>query len=212
MTQQPLFDYTPAQWARIYKSLKDLFPPHTSAARLIVPAKLKHYANDYQRRHDDMTRQRARADALRWRRAGRLCDQLAKAIQDLEGTDAPVFLIEPHNTTGRGGLKESHRTIKGMLSRWARDSQWMHDHLVRPGKLERQYYFRLLSIWAELGGQLRRSVNPYTGVEGGPLIRFLQAAADPVLGPRACQASSIKHLLKEAKGLGLTSTVMGKRP
>jgi hypothetical protein len=99
-----------------------------------------------------------------------------------------------------------------MLSRWARDSQWMHDHLVRPGKLERQYYFRLLSIWAELGGQLRRSVNPYTGVEGGPLIRFLQAAADPVLGPRACQASSIKHLLKEAKGLGLTSTVMGKRP
>jgi hypothetical protein len=87
----------------------------------------------------------ADAAAKKWQRAGRLCDLLANAIEQLDETAAPIFLITPRNDNGREGIIDSHRAIKEMLHRWSKEAHEYAEWLLRPGKPERVYYFRLFN-------------------------------------------------------------------
>ena len=62
-----------------------------------------------------------------------------------------------------------------------------------------KYYFELLSLWVVIGGDLKFSRNRRNNTVKGPLISFIEAAANPVLGPAAAKRSTLPDIINLAK-------------
>jgi hypothetical protein len=141
--------------------------------------------------------------ARSFKRLASLARELAQGIQAMEDPRHPMFTL--HWPPRAGEEREDHEEAVGLLQRWAKlaDSQY-ELHFIpwrspAKSKVTRYYYFWLIGMWCALGGKITFTRRPETNEVTGALVRFLRAAADPVLQDHALKPSSLKHVIKEAK-------------
>jgi hypothetical protein len=61
-------------------------------------------------------------------------------------------------------------------------------------------YFLMLQLWTgKLGGKLRFSRDPKSHVAGGPLVRFLTAVLQPILGPETPGSEGIAAIIERER-------------
>jgi hypothetical protein len=61
-------------------------------------------------------------------------------------------------------------------------------------------YFLMLRLWTgKLGGELKFSRDPKGKAAGGPLVRFLTAVLEPILGPEAPGSEGIAAIIKKER-------------
>jgi hypothetical protein len=65
------------------------------------------------------------------------------------------------------------------------------------------FYTLLVTLWTQMGGEIKVSRNRRTRQLCGPLIKFIKAAANPVLGAATLRGGSLQELIEAARDNGI---------
>jgi len=187
------FDYTDEQWAGIERSLLHLKPDQAALERarneLVGAARI----NLVELLDDALGRRNIeKCTTKEWARIAELSDDLLRSLTRVarfDGLGSPPGRqpgVEPYKDESLA-VARLNATAVGRLAGTKIDDGF-------PKATRRQwFYFHVLHVWTELGGELRFSRHPTTGKIKGPLARYFTAATQPVCGG---SLESLRDILK----------------
>jgi hypothetical protein len=170
-----LFDYTDEQWAHIERSLLHLRPDQAALEKTrneLVQAARIHYSELV----DDALGRRnlEKWIAKEWARIEKLSD-------DLHGSLRKVARFEGFKQRAVELYKDEQLDVASLNAMAvARLAGLKIDDELPKATRRGWFHFHVLHVWTELGGELRFSRHPTTGVIKGPLARYFAAATQPV--------------------------------
>jgi hypothetical protein len=181
------FDYTNIEWADIAaaaRGLRDLSPADRR--------RLRYAAHRYLLGADDegWLKGRLLKNSAAWKQVASLAEKLQSAL-----AHASSFHVDSHKHLRR--LK--------MLTVLAKEATIFTGPRPSVGRNEvrNDYYARVISVWMDMGGQLKKTRNAMVAggpqVPGGPLVRFIQAVTKPVMGEDAPTPEGIASVIERQK-------------
>jgi hypothetical protein len=213
--------YTKQQWALIDAAVEraaktthheiQSLRPHglTSEDRALLASFRWHYAKMASIAATPRSRPSAR-DLKRVRRIAWLCGELRKELNNVHELEARTILTascgevlrlveEYAKLTERvcWELDQDHRkflTERGFFHFQEKGIKLKPRYWLTPLG---NYYLGVLSLWIKIGGEMR-----YSRVQGtlsGPLVEFVEAVANPVLGEFAYKRNSLQDILDLAR-------------
>jgi hypothetical protein len=194
-----LFDYTDEQWADIERSLLHLQPDQAALEKarneLVQAARI----HNWELVDDALGRRNVEKwIAKEWARIKKLSDDLLGSL-----TRVATFEGLGNPPPGRQPTVEPYKDEQLAVARLnAMAVAWLARPTIDDGlpKATRRgwFYFHVLHIWTELGGELRFSRHPTRGEIKGPLARYFAAATQPVCGG---SLESLRDILKRQESM-----------
>jgi hypothetical protein len=122
---------------------------------------------------------------------------MKKLESDLSQLDIPV--VKSMITNRAGDMEAKLKSLRRDLQRLDLDGS--EAFRGRADAHREILYFLMLRLWTgKLGGELKFSRDPNSKVVGGPLVRFLTAVLEPILGPETPGSEGIAAIIgKERK-------------
>jgi hypothetical protein len=175
------FDYTEIQWKKIEGLFRcrERFTSLEEARERLRNAAQEYLSGGLLQRGD-------RARKNRWERITRLSkklhSELSSCAEETFGQDMPRPFSDLLPCIGR-------------LPRYSELAA--HDCAGRSKVLPRWIYqFKVLQVWADLGGKLRMSRHSRSQKVQGPLARYFLAVAEPVMGDATPSLESLRDIIE----------------
>lgn len=201
------FDYTPKQRCELMRSI-DHLPRILDGGDRDAFSPFLHVADATRRGLRQCARtgteRRELAEATRAWRDSRRAAEFLRSLFESGGDDASQVLQTRWRKLELPVDFEAVTRALFYVELFATIMEPRQGALCGPGEatIVREFYYWLCGAWAALGGRYTytRKDEPNNKVDG-PLVCFLLAAADPVLGPRALKRASLKHVIEAARRL-----------
>jgi hypothetical protein len=205
------FDYDREQWVKIEQSICGL--SEEGRARLRKAA--IEYLSEKRRRESGNYETPKRAKLL-WKNVARRCEELRNEIETgLEyryGADWHDNLDHPVHPLKYGDAEITFSAALQVLAELRSAAEefsksfWWGVSIMKTstGRLDPPivYLQSILWMWKEdFGGELKISRDPHSGQIGGPLARYIEAVAAPVMGQDAPSPNSYRSLINRQKAL-----------
>jgi hypothetical protein len=118
----------------------------------------------------------------------------------------PSEIRDKPRTLTFGGFADLLVELEKQAQKFANPAYWRRD-------VPRTLYFQqILSLWTELGGEMKFSRNALSGEVGGPLVRFFQAVTGPVLLRDAPSLESLPDIIKRQRSYHQVLLQKGRKP
>jgi hypothetical protein len=181
------FNFTPSQWQEI----RSAAVAGCTQPSLISREALTSIANDYLKegsRHVSPYQRRAA-----WTRIARLLGEARAALASAEEIEDPRRLLHIY-AEARGPR------ILTQLDSWRQCALNMALYYAAMRHPRDEFFKGILRCWMESGGLLRLSrkspSDRYAGKLGGPLIRYLRAVVEPVMGTGAPTSEGLRKIVE----------------
>jgi hypothetical protein len=185
-----MFDrYTDEQWEAIVAAKAD-WPPKIDWAE--IRAEIERAGRQFWLARE---LRRYLPDEVERIRIRRLIKDMKELESDLSHLDIPIVKSMIMNRTG-----DMEAKLKSLWRDLARLDLDGSEAFRGQADAHREIlYFRMLRLWeGKLGGKLKFS-RPNSKVAGGPLVRFLTAVLEPILGPETPGSEGIAAIIEKER-------------
>jgi hypothetical protein len=188
--------YTDEQWAAISKELPEKIDLAGVGAADVedVRAKLERECNAYLTILKIDVKNFIRSENAAWTKLA------LKARALLESWPSQLTTTANLNNYGKEAPEPLWEDLKILVERLEDQAKSSIPLPKGPRPVERDaLVFKLIFNWALLGGNVGTSTSAYTKEAGGPLVRFLIAAANPVLRKNKLSPDGVRALVRKYK-------------
>ena len=205
------FDYDPEQWVKIEQCICGLSKEGRTCLR---EAAIEYLWHKRQRESGNYVPPKRRPQI--WKKVARRCDELRNetehALKHRYGAHWRDTLDHPVHPLKYGDKELTFRRALQVLAELKVGAEefshpfWWGIFITKTstGRLDPPvvYLQSILTMWTQdFGGELKISRDPHSGQIGGPLARYIDAVATPVMGQDAPSPNSYRSLINRQKAL-----------
>jgi hypothetical protein len=209
------FDYDRKQWIKIEQCICAVRSSGSSEEERtrLRKAAIEYLSDKRQRENGSYASPKRRA--VSWKKVARICDELkneiGNALESRYGArrdelDHPVHPLKYGDAELTfGAVLDVLAELKFGAEEFSKPLWWgVSIFKTSTGRLDPSvvYLQSILLMWKEdFCGELKISRDPNSGQIGGPLARYIDAVATPVMGPAAPSPNSYRSLINRQKAL-----------